>query len=153
MIAIYSEHLPGYAKEYIKGFNLNYKLMQSWSFAESSHNPEAESHKNAYGRYQITIVWLDDYMRYTKQPFKNIKNIKTFLKNDKNNCYIAYWSFSFWRRYGFTAREIFQIWLFGLRNVYENKKWNYNYEKKIFGNTKPKKLSMYSYWKIVGRYD
>lgn len=137
--------LPEYAINMAKGFRIPLWLARNWSYKESSHNKNTISHKKAYGRYQIRYVWFVDYMRYQNRNPKNVKDYKKFLLNDYNNIYITYWSYAFWRRLGFDARNIMQVWLNGLEGVFRDDKWCYYYQYKIFGDRKEKKLNWKAY--------
>lgn len=110
-------------------YNIPWRLAYNWSFAESSHNPKKVSHKEAYGRYQIKKVWLDDVCRLRKIKFP--KNWQAYLLDDKNNCIIWAWSVNFWRRRGHSDKDIAQIWLFGLTGFREGG-YSARYEDVIF---------------------
>ncbi len=109
--------------------------MENWSFAESSHCKLA-TEGGYYGRYNIGKEWFSDYMRWRKFPLKNVKNVKKFLENDYNNCYIAYYScWLFTNKLGYSYRDFFQIWLWGMGN-FKKGHWSYKYEKKIYKKIK-----------------
>lgn len=128
---IHNNVLPKYAYRLITKFRLDPVLMENWSFAESSHCKNATEH-GYYGRYNIGTNWLIDYCRWRGRSFDSIKDIKKFLKNDKNNCYIAYWSCRYFQDYlGYTYKQFFQIWLWGFGN-YHKGHYSYSYERKIF---------------------
>jgi hypothetical protein len=122
--------LPEYAKVMITNYKLDYELMENWSAAESQHCKY--SHNAArFGRYGIGRDMLIDYCRWTGRDFKKITNIQVYLKNDYNNCQIAYFTCRLFLDMGFNYAEFFQVWLWGLWNVYLGR-WSEKYHELIF---------------------
>lgn len=131
LITTLCARLPSYAVKMAKNFNVPVLIATTWSHAESTHNLLTNSHKNAYGRYQITLVCFKHYCDITGRNIDNIKNIPVYLYDDFNNCFIAYFMYAFWRRLGYSPRQIMQIWLFGERG-YLTGRYSYSFERKIF---------------------
>jgi len=121
--------MPEYLIKACNRYSIPWRLAFNWSFAESSHNTNKISKKDAYGRYQIKKVWLDDYCRIRRIKFP--RDWEAYLLNDKNNVMIWAWTVNFWRKRGHTDKEIAQIWLFGLTGFKEGG-YSQRYEDIIF---------------------
>ena len=103
--------LPDYLIEYCHTFKIEPSLAYRWGLAESSHIVDAISRKQAYGRFQITAGWLGEYARISGRTIKS--DAKTFLLDDQRNCYVFCWTIAFWRRQGYSDKQIANIYLFG----------------------------------------
>jgi hypothetical protein len=131
-VSLYSK-LPSYAVKLAKGFNVPLDIATKWSLAESSHNVQRISHKNAYGRYQITKILLAHYFDLTGKNIESIRDVKKYLLDDFINCFIAYYMYHFWKKQGYNSRQIMQIWIHG-ETGYLSGRYAYKYEKRIFGS-------------------
>jgi len=139
--------LPSYISNIARQYKIDIKIVEGWSYAESSHYKYGHT-GDALGRFGIRPCWFYDYLHYIGCDSNSIRDYKKLLTDDRNNTEIACWSFAFWRRRGFTDREIMQIWLFGLHGVYEFGHWSDLYERRIFGDVQKVKLNYKAYERI-----
>ena len=150
MFNLYSK-IPNYITNFCNTFDVSIDIMSKWSFAESSNRTNLISGCGGIGRYQIKVIHFKYYLFLTSQNASNIKCITNFLLSDWNNSYITIWFVNFYRNRGFSMREIIQIWLFGIKNVYEHNRWSYSYQEKIFGDREKRVLNLESYNKLMGK--
>jgi len=124
--------LPDYLIRECKRRNIDAEMAYWWGMAESSHRDYVISHKDAYGRFQITEGWLREYERITGRWRK--PRPANDLLDDRFNCYLWAWTIAFWRRQGYEDATIAQIYLFGHfgHTVYGRK--SEKYHKRIFND-------------------
>ena len=123
--------LPVYLIKYCNRYDIPLWYAYGVGQTESSHNSKAISHKNAYGRFQIKEVWLDNFLQIKKINKSKIDDVKTFLLNDKYNSYVWAYSVKVWRSIGYSYKEISQIWLFGESGFLDGR-YSKRYERNIF---------------------
>lgn len=139
--------LPGYILSMCKDYGIDKGMVLRWSFTESRHDPKAVSKRGAYGRFQITHEYLDDYCRWRGKKFP--KHWKEFLYTDIENARIALWTVYIMRKIGFSDREIMQVWLFGAKGVYEDDRFSTCYDSAIFIVSERVKLNYAAYSNFI----